>query len=226
VNAAKALQQTGLSVASLPLAPAAERRYVGQTVELLRNLSRAFGPARPVFTKKCISQTLKDLRLESVATGRPHLLRGVSMEACKFDSVALAKPFHGWHEFEDVHALDCCFRNCLVNQARLTRVTLRRCQAPDGGIVLWKCILDQVTFDGEYESLRILPSGDHRYDASVSGAFAVDVRTAKCTEIELLGIPPPLVRFDPCSAAVLSRDMFSNEQDGLLARSVRISAAS
>ena len=26
----KALQQTGLSVASLPLAPAAERRYVGQ----------------------------------------------------------------------------------------------------------------------------------------------------------------------------------------------------
>jgi len=28
----KALQQTGLSVAPLPLAPAAERRYVGQTV--------------------------------------------------------------------------------------------------------------------------------------------------------------------------------------------------
>src|SRR4051812_44956895 len=27
----KALQQTGLSLASLPLAPAAERRYVGQT---------------------------------------------------------------------------------------------------------------------------------------------------------------------------------------------------
>jgi hypothetical protein len=27
----KALQQTGLSVAALPLAPAAERRYVGQT---------------------------------------------------------------------------------------------------------------------------------------------------------------------------------------------------
>jgi len=27
----KALQQTGFSVASLPLAPAAERRYVGRT---------------------------------------------------------------------------------------------------------------------------------------------------------------------------------------------------
>jgi len=27
----KALQQTGLSVAPLPLAPAAERRYVGRT---------------------------------------------------------------------------------------------------------------------------------------------------------------------------------------------------
>jgi hypothetical protein len=32
----KALQQTGLSVATLPLAPAAERRYVGRTTEARR----------------------------------------------------------------------------------------------------------------------------------------------------------------------------------------------
>jgi len=129
------------------------------------------------------------------------------MEACKFDSVLLAKPLLGWHEFGDVHAVDCCFRNCLVKEARLTRVTLRRCQASAGGIVLWKCILDQVTFDGEYESLRILPPSEHRYAASGNGTFVIDVRTAKCSEIELLGIPPPMVRFDPSSAAVLSRDV-------------------
>jgi len=160
-----------------------------------------------VFAKKCINRTLKDLRFESIATGRRHLLQGVSMEGCKFDSVLLAKPFRGWHEFGDVHAVDCCFRNCLVKQARLTRVTLHRCEAPAGGIVLWKCILDQVTFDGVYESLRILPPTDHEYGASNNDTFIVDIRTATCVEIELLGIPPPLVRFDRATAAVLSRDV-------------------
>jgi hypothetical protein len=38
----KALQQTGLSVAALPLAPAAERRYVGQTDRETREHLKSF----------------------------------------------------------------------------------------------------------------------------------------------------------------------------------------
>lgn len=165
-----------------------------------------------MFAKRCTNRTFKDFQWKSIATGRRHLLRDVSMEGCMLDSVLLAKPFRGWHDLEDVRAVDCCFRNCLVKQARLTRVTLERCQAPAGGIILWKCILEQVTFDGVFDSLRMLPPSDHRYAESRDDPFVVDIRTATCAEIELLGIPPSLVRFDPSNAGVLSREVFERER--------------
>lgn len=160
-----------------------------------------------MFTKKCTNQHVQGLRVNSLATGRRHLLRDVSFNECVFDSVLLADADkHLWkdrHEFLDVRASECCFRNCLIKGALLERVALVRCTAPDGGLVLWKCVLDEVVFDGSFDSLRVIPPESHRY--ADRSDYVIDVRGARCSEVEILGIPPHLVRYDANVGGVLSR---------------------
>ena len=91
--------------------------------------SRPTQPQFPVddqmFAKKCADRSLRSLRLESVATARRHVLHDVSMEACKFDSVLLSPPMLRCHEFRDVRAVDCTFRNCLIKNANLQRFSVK-----------------------------------------------------------------------------------------------------
>ncbi len=160
-----------------------------------------------MFTKKCTSQHLHGLRVNSLATGRRHLLCDVSLDDCVFDSVLLAETdTHPWkhrHEFYDVRASECCFRNCLIKGALLERVALVRCRAPDGGLVLWKCVLDQVVFDGFFETLRVI-------DQKVIATLGIPIMQSTCVAHDAVrwrsvGIPPQLVRYDPSVGGVLSR---------------------
>jgi hypothetical protein len=164
-----------------------------------------------MFTKKCIGQHVRGRQVVSLATGRRHLFRDVTFEQCEFDSVLIGKPdtdiWRRRHEFHNVRALECRFRNCLLKHALLEHVTFERCSAPDGGLVLWKCVLHEVVFDGVYESLRVIPPDGYHYaeDPDVGPSFAIDVRTTRCGEVELLGIPPSLVRYDSAIGGVVSR---------------------
>lgn len=170
-----------------------------------------------MFTKKCIGQRVSDRTIVSLATGRRHLLRDVVFERCVFDSVLLGKTdmdlLGRRHEFHNAQFRACCFRNVLVKNAVLEGVTLADCSAPAGGLTLWRCELHEVVFDGQYETLKVTPPKGNPYgaDPQARPSFAVDVRSARCAEVELLGIPPNLVHYDPEFGGVLLRDVFEGE---------------
>ena len=159
-------------------------------------------------------------KLASVATGRRHVFREVILETCDFDSVALAEPDFDLrkrpHEFRNIRATRCRFRNCLIQNALLQNVFFADCSAPEGGLVLWKCVLQEVVFEGVYETLRVIPPNDHSYAEpeierlSTASPFVLDVRKARFSEVEILGIPPSLVRFDSTVGGVLSRDVLED----------------
>lgn len=143
------------------------------------------------------------------------MLQHVEFHDCKFDSVLLSSSdaglFGGRHAFQDVQALDCRFTNCVLKDAELTKVSLIRCSGEDGGLILWKCTLKEVRIDGIFETLRILPpkAGGQ---GILSGTYALDVSTARCAEVEILGIPPELVRYDPQRGGILARRILDAER--------------
>jgi hypothetical protein len=160
-----------------------------------------------VFAKKCIDQQLRGKQWTSIASGRRHLLKNVTLEDCTLDSVLLATPGFPFgskpHEFRDVSATRCSFKNCLIKHAVLQNVQCLDCKASAGGLVLWRCFLNEVTLDGVYETLTVIPPKGGVVPEGSS--FMIDIRAAKCGEIEIMGIPPERVKYDPSFAGVLSR---------------------
>jgi len=100
----------------------------------------------------------------------------------------------------------------MIKEADLTRVSLLRCTGKRGGLVLWKCLLTEVRIDGVFESLRIVPPDGNGYAATPPTQYAVDVSTARCGEVEILGIPPELVRYDPEYGGILGRKVLMHAE--------------
>ncbi len=170
-----------------------------------------------MFSKKCIGQHVSGRQFVSVATGRRHVLRDVVIEDCEFNSFLLGKTDFDLrkrgHELRNVRVVNCRLGNCMIKFAVLEQVSLVSCTAPEGGLRLWKCLLREVSINGDFETLAVIPPDDDVYAPENFGdsSYAVDVRYARCHEVELIGIPAGLVKYDSATGGTLRRSILQAE---------------
>jgi hypothetical protein len=152
-------------------------------------------------------------RVQSVTTARRHLVRKVACSDCSFDALHLVRPgrWSGRHEFSDVTAVRCSFDACSVEFAELRNVALKECSVGEGGVLLNDCLLRNVTLQGDFGSLRVLPPESGRTEGGepLADGLALDVRGARFGEVEFLGIRPDAVAYDHAVGGVISRDVLS-----------------
>ncbi len=148
-------------------------------------------------------QVFRDLTIPAVA-----LLEGATFERCTFHGGQIG---YGSTRATLRHArlTDCRLKHKRVSCVCFDEVIVRNLKS--GGMVhVINCLFRHVSFQGQFDKLFIEPSDYPRdptpasYYASVD--WALDISQAEFVELDLRGIPSPLVRRDPAHQVVVTRE--------------------
>jgi len=120
--------------------------------------------------------------------------------------------------FSNCQVRNCVQDRCLIGPAIFHRCLVDGLQSQDGGMRIDGAFFDQVTLRGDVGTFRVLPDAtggvDPPFDLALYQAnrelyagvnWAIDITDAFSDELELYGMPPELIRYDPTRQAIIRR---------------------
>lgn len=150
-----------------------------------------------------------------------HLLEDMKFENCEFArcAISLSETFGRMSTVRNVELRDCSVVYCHTSPIILSRVTISNLRTSDLFIV-WCPYLDRVTLSGEIGRMKINPDAgpstvdnpkqkpfdDYRDQFYADVEWALDISEARFKGFEIRGVPGRLIRRDPESQILITRE--------------------
>jgi hypothetical protein len=152
------------------------------------------------------------------------LLENMRFKNCEFVrcAISLTEKFGRMSTVRNVELLDCALINCQTGPTIFSDVTITNLKTSDL-LILWCPYLDKVTLSGEIGKLKVnaaadtstvgpanyykqKPFDDYRDKFYANVDWALDISKARFKELDLESVPARLVRRDPESQAIVTRE--------------------
>lgn len=145
----------------------------------------------------------------------------VELRNCMFNSsgLSMTTELASRSTVRDAFLKDCIAHNCTVGPAHLQNVLIENLRTDDL-LIVWGATFDRVTFQGDIGKLKLntmisitdrSPEAQAIFDAERSRIYnsiewAIDISNARFKEFDFRGIPARLVRRDPATQMVVTRE--------------------
>lgn len=152
------------------------------------------------------------------------LLENMRFENCEFTrcAISLTEQFGRMSTVRNLTLNDCSFINCQTGPTILSNVTITNLKASDL-LIVWSPYFDRVTLKGDICKIKVntyadtstvgpanyakqKPFDDFRKQFYASVDWALDISEARFREFDLESVPARLVRRDPESQMVVTRE--------------------
>jgi hypothetical protein len=148
-------------------------------------------------------------------------LEDMKFENCEFTrcAISLTEQFGRMSTVQNVSLTDCAFINCQTGPTIFSNIAINNLKASDL-LILWSPYFDRVTFSGDickikvnttadpstWENEKQKPFNDFRKQFYANVEWALDISQARFKEFDLESVPAHLVRRDPESQIVVTRE--------------------
>lgn len=149
------------------------------------------------------------------------LLEDMRFEGCKFTNCALSltTEIDRMTTVRNVALEDCSANGCHIGPMILSNVSIHNLKTNDL-LIIWSPYLDRVILSGEigkmkinatahpstFRNLKQKPFDDYRKEFYASVDWALDISKARFKEFDLESVPASLVKRDPDSQVVVTRE--------------------
>jgi hypothetical protein len=148
-------------------------------------------------------------------------LEDLSFRNCTFErcGLSLTQDISKMSEIRRVEMVDCIIKDCQTGPMVLSEVNIAKLKTSDL-LILWCPYLDRVVFSGEFGKLKINASADtstvgnerqNPFEAYRSRFYdcvdwALDISEARFRDFDIRGVPGRLIRRDPESQILITRE--------------------
>ncbi len=153
--------------------------------------------------------------------GESHLLKNMIFESCEFSRclLSLTTNISNITTLHNITVNDCTFNGCQTGPTIYSNVSISNIRANDL-MIIWSPYCDRVTLSGNIARMRTntladpttsnnekqIPFDTFRKEFYASVDWALDISKARFRECDLESIPAHLIRRDPESQVVVTRE--------------------